>query len=274
MKKTVASLLGVFAVGMLGIGGWYVMHNQRADAEASQADARKDAAKMIPVEIVVKAPAETPDNQFIYVCGSAPNMGNWQAEAGVPLQKKPDGTWVGTVELMNGVSYAFKVNRGTWSTVERGARDEEVPNHDFVAENAKPVQVTVDAWVDHGKSTPGRQTNSGAIIVHNKFPSKQLALPRDVVVYLPPDYDTSEDRRYPVLYMQDGQNLFNEATSFNGIEWKMDETAQRLIQGNAIQPIIIVGIYNTEQRTPEFTPPNMGTGAKGEMAKARSRRRA
>jgi enterochelin esterase-like enzyme len=69
--------------------------------------------------------------------------------------------------------------------------------------------------------------------------------------------------------MQDGQNLFNEATSFNGIEWKMDETAQRLIQSNAISPMIIVGIYNTEQRTPEFTPPNMGTGAKGELAKPR-----
>ena len=112
-------------------------------------------------------------------------------------------------------------------------------------------------------------TNTGAIIVHNKFPSKQLALPRDVVVYLPPDYDTSDDHRYPVLYMQDGQNLFNEASSFNGVEWKMDETAQRLIQANAVQPMIIVGIYNTEQRTGEFTPPAMGTGVKGDLGKAR-----
>src|SRR5690242_13750987 len=103
MKKTVAGLLGVFAVGMLGIGGWYAIHNQHAEAEASQADARKDAGKIIPVQIVVKPPQDTPDNQFLYVCGSAPNMGNWQAEAGVPLEKKPDGTWAGTVEVMNGV---------------------------------------------------------------------------------------------------------------------------------------------------------------------------
>src|SRR5688572_20667899 len=194
MKKTVTGLLGVFAVGMLGIGGWYMMHNQRADAEATQAEARKDAGKMIPVQFVVKAPQETtPENQFLYICGSAPNMGNWQAESGVPLEKRPDGTWVGTVELMNGVSYAFKVNRGTWSTVERGPNDEELPNRDFVAEAGKPVEVTVETWVDHGKTIPGRQTLSGAIIVHSKFPSKQLALPRDIVVYLPPDYDSADD---------------------------------------------------------------------------------
>jgi enterochelin esterase-like enzyme len=63
------------------------------------------------------------------------------------------------------------------------------------------------------------------------------------------------------MYVQDGQNLFNEATSFNGVdEWKMDETTQRLIQARQIQPIIIVGIYNTEWRNAEFTPPGMNTG--------------
>ena len=109
---------------------------------------------MIPVEIVVKAPAETPDNQFLYICGKRPNMGNWQAEAGVPLEKRADGTWCGNIELMNGVSYAFKVNRGTWSTVKRRANDEEVANHDFIAANGKPVEVVVAAWVDHGNPRP------------------------------------------------------------------------------------------------------------------------
>jgi pullulanase len=146
-------------------------------------------------------------------------MGNWQAEPGVPLQKKPDGTWVGTVELMNGVSYAFKVNRGTWSTVRARRGDEEVPNHDFVAENAKPVQVTVDAWsitANPRRATDEQRRNHRAQQVSFEASPCRAT----VVVYLPPDYDTSEDRRYPVLYMQDGQNLFNEATSFNGIDGK------------------------------------------------------
>src|SRR5215218_6659778 len=171
---------------------------------------------------------------------------------------------------MNGVSYALKVNRGTWNTVERGPNDEEVTNHEFIAEVKKPVEENIASWVDHGKSNPGKQTNTGAIIVHSKFPSKQLNVPRDVAVYLPPDYNANEERRYPTIYMQDGQNLFNEASSFNGVEWQMDETAQRMILQNQVQPMIIVAISNTEFRNSEYTPPNMGTGdpkhaeAKGE----------
>jgi predicted alpha/beta superfamily hydrolase len=58
--------------------------------------------------------------------------------------------------------------------------------------------------------------------------------------------------------MQDGQNLFDGRTSYAGIEWKMDEAAQRLIESGQIKPAIIVGIYNSPDRTPEFTPPPTG----------------
>jgi predicted alpha/beta superfamily hydrolase len=68
--------------------------------------------------------------------------------------------------------------------------------------------------------------------------------------------------------MHDGQNLFDAATSFAGIEWKVDEAAQRLITQNAIEPVIIVGIYNTEQRTAEFTPPPPPGAQSGASASA------
>ncbi len=258
-KQTVGVLFSLFLIVMAGIGVWYFLHTSQVEAAADAQTARKDAAKMVPVQFIVKAPSDTPDNQLIYICGSAPNMGNWQAETGLPLEKKPDGKWVGTVELMNGVNYAFKVNRGTWGTVEKGANDQEVENHDVVVEANKPVEVTVSSWADHGKSVPGRITMIPGIIVHNQFPSKYLAMKRNVVVLLPPDYESAEERRYPVLYMQDGQNLFNEATSFNGIEWKMDETAHRLMQANQVSPAIIVGVFNTELRNSEYTPPGMST---------------
>jgi predicted alpha/beta superfamily hydrolase len=90
---------------------------------------------------------------------------------------------------------------------------------------------------------------------HRKFHSDALNNDRTIVVYLPPGYDESADKRYQVLYMQDGQNLFDASTSFAGIEWKVDEAAQKLIGENKIEPVIIVGIYNSEQRTQEFTPP-------------------
>ena len=84
------------------------------------------------------------------------------------------------------------------------------------------------------------------------------------MVYLPPGYVEDTGRTYPVLYMHDGQNLFDPATAFGGNEWRLDDTAEELIERGAIEPLIIVGIYNTgEQRIHEYTPttdPKLGGG--------------
>jgi predicted alpha/beta superfamily hydrolase len=97
-------------------------------------------------------------------------------------------------------------------------------------------------------------TLTGDIQAHKNFHSNVLGNDRDVLVYLPPGYDASKGRRYSVLYMQDGQNLFDGATSFiPGQEWRVDETAQRLIGAGKIEPLIIVGIYNTKDRINEYT---------------------
>ena len=102
---------------------------------------------------------------------------------------------------------------------------------------------------------------------HEQFHSEFLEQDRDVLVWLPPGYDRSpdvlrpfDDRstdvRYPVLYMHDGQNLFEPETAFNkGEHWRVGETATELIEAGRIVPLIIVGIYNTgEMRIDEYTP--------------------
>lgn len=94
---------------------------------------------------------------------------------------------------------------------------------------------------------------SGTIKKHEKF-SSQFLQSRDIIVYLPPGYDASITQRYPVLYLHDGQNLFDPATAF-GEEWKVDSTAEALIQQGQIEPLIIVGIHNVgEKRIDEYTP--------------------
>lgn len=99
-------------------------------------------------------------------------------------------------------------------------------------------------------------TLTGDIRVHKSFHSNILNNDREVLVYLPPGYDANRKERYPVLYLQDGQNLFDGATSFiPGQEWRVDETAQALIVAGKIEPLIIVGIYNTgKDRINEYTP--------------------
>jgi predicted alpha/beta superfamily hydrolase len=97
-------------------------------------------------------------------------------------------------------------------------------------------------------------TLTGDIRTHERFHSRHLEHDRTVVVYLPPSYDANAATRYPVLYLHDGQNVFDAATSFAD-EWHVDETAQALITVGDIQPIIVVGIYNTgEHRIDEYTP--------------------
>ena len=91
---------------------------------------------------------------------------------------------------------------------------------------------------------------------HPGFESEFLSEPRDLVVYLPPGYDEEPERRYPVLYLHDGQNLFEGATAFvPGQDWKVNETAETCIAHGLVEPLIIVGIYNTgSHRIDEYTP--------------------
>ena len=78
---------------------------------------------------------------------------------------------------------------------------------------------------------------------------------RMVRVWLPPDYDARGKVRYPVLYLNDGQNLFDPARAFAGVSWQVGETAARLIAERKIGPLIIVGIDNTgENRIREYIP--------------------
>jgi predicted alpha/beta superfamily hydrolase len=107
---------------------------------------------------------------------------------------------------------------------------------------------------------------------HQGFRSRFLRNQRDLVVYLPPGYEEQPEQRFPVLYLHDGQNLFDGATSFiPGMDWHVGQTADRCIQEKTIQPLIIVGIYNAgKARVQEYTPtqvPRLGGGRADRFAK-------
>ena len=92
--------------------------------------------------------------------------------------------------------------------------------------------------------------------LHRAFESRYLPDARDLIVYLPPGYDQHPVRSYPVLYMHDGQNLFDGRTSFiPGRTWMVREQADAAILAGEVEPLIIVGIYNTgDRRLAEYTP--------------------
>lgn len=92
----------------------------------------------------------------------------------------------------------------------------------------------------------------GRVVVHDAFPSRHVA-PRRVVVWLPAGYDGS-DERYAVLYMHDGQNLFDPATSMGGEPWAVDRHLDALARAHRARPTIVVGVWNTDQRSREYAP--------------------
>ncbi|HTQ96353.1 MAG TPA: alpha/beta hydrolase-fold protein [Candidatus Acidoferrum sp.] len=114
--------------------------------------------------------------------------------------------------------------------------------------------------------------SSPNLVKHERFPSRFLRNQRDLIVYLPPGYDAQPDRHFPVLFLHDGQNLFDGSTSFiPGMDWHVGQTADQWIQEGRVEPLIIVGIYNAgKQRIGEYTPtraPKLGGGRANRYAK-------
>jgi enterochelin esterase-like enzyme len=113
--------------------------------------------------------------------------------------------------------------------------------------------------------------SSGELRKHEQFRSRFLRNQRDLIVYTPPGYRDQPARHFPVLYLQDGQNLFDGATSFiPGQDWHVGQTADHCIQSGTVEPLVIVGIYNTKARIREYTPtrvPKLGGGRADRYAK-------
>ncbi len=113
--------------------------------------------------------------------------------------------------------------------------------------------------VDQNSTTPGFIRGglaTGDLRIH-EFRSRIFRNSRFLRIWLPQDYDEASNAglRYPVLYLNDGQNLFESSTAFGGVEWQVDETADRLIRDGVVPPMIIVGIDNTgKNRIREYMP--------------------
>ena len=116
---------------------------------------------------------------------------------------------------------------------------------------------TAQVAKDSAQGAPTANSSvTGDLRIH-EFTSDIFRNTRTLRVWLPPRYGAAENeqRRYPVLYLNDGQNLFDNSTSFTGVEWGVDETADRLIRQEAIPPLIIVGIDNAQnERMKEYLP--------------------
>lgn len=82
----------------------------------------------------------------------------------------------------------------------------------------------------------------------------QILGEREILVYLPPGYSPADNWRYPLALLQDGQNIFDAQSSVFGVEWGVDEAAERLIADQKMKPTVLVAVYNSDNRIAEYTP--------------------
>lgn len=201
----------------------------------------------------VRAPAAT-DSTRIFVTGDHELLGDWNPRAVELHRENSSELFKRSIKLPKQTSVEFKFTRGSWDT-ERLLDDGEIPANSHLSLNSDTTfSLTINRWRDQGIKFKGQIT--GDVRYHRglSWPGIQA---RDVIVWLPPDYAIGHER-YATLYMHDGQNIFDPATSYLGFDWRADEVADSLIRAQKMEPIIIVGIYNTTDRTADYSDTQTG----------------
>jgi predicted alpha/beta superfamily hydrolase len=209
---------------------------------------------------VTSIPNNTPAGSTIYAVGT---FNNWApADPTKKLSLNSDGSYSIVLTPPAG-QVKMKFTRGSWATVEGDANGNFLPDRVFNYTGA-PTTLTLSilSWEDQGSGTGGGSTAASNVqLLDDNFYIPQLNRTRRIWLYLPPDYYTTT-KHYPVLYMHDAQNLFDEATSFSG-EWEVDETLNQLHQSGNFG-CIVVGIENGgAYRLDEYSPwvnPSYGGG--------------
>lgn len=203
-------------------------------------------------------PAYSP-NDAIYLAGA---FNNWNPESKeYMLQKDISGGQSLSIPAPKG-RYEFKITRGSWSKVEVDEKGKDLPNRTVEISSDTNIYITVANWKDHFMVEERKSTaNKRVKIISDDFYMPQLGRHRRIWIYLPKNYGHSQ-KRYPVVYMHDGQNLFDDITSFSG-EWGVDEAMDTL--GNIHRESIVVGIDNGgDKRLNEYCPYDMEKYGKGE----------
>lgn len=200
---------------------------------------------------VTSVPKNTPENATIYLASS---INNWNPnDENYKLNKDEKGNFSITISNfpIGQKTLEYKFTQGSWDMAEADKEGKSIENRKI--ELSKSIQNIENQIVSWALSQEKNHTISGNVkILSDKFEIPQLNTTRKIWIYLPPSYATSK-KKYPVIYMEDGQNLFDEATSSYG-EWKIDETMENLAKQGKTETIV-VGIDNGgSERLNEYSP--------------------
>ena len=204
---------------------------------------------------ITGVPPTTPPADTLYVAGS---FNSWNPHhPRYALRRNADGTYQITLPPTPGAA-EYKFTRGSWAGVEVDEKNQQIANRKADLTGTREIAHRVLAWDDQRGAAAGPKVSTASPqvrVLAASFVMPQLGRRRRVWVYLPADYAKNPARRYPVLYLHDGQNVFDSATSFGG-EWGVDETLDRLrAAGQDATGAIVVAVDNgNEFRSDEYIP--------------------
>lgn len=155
--------------------------------------------------------------------------------------------------LQKGIMAEFKCTLGSWQRVEVAANGSNIENRSFKVGNDTVIDISIAAWSHQFAQPSKRHTASIQVaVLDSAYPIKTLNRSRMIRIYLPPDYRKTI-RRYPVLYLCDGQNVFDEFTSSYG-EWKVDETLDSFYRATGKSMIVVAVDHGDKYRLTEYNP--------------------
>ncbi len=205
---------------------------------------------------LTSVPADTPPGATIHAAG---NFNGWDpGDAAYVFEEADDGAYELTFDPAPG-TLEFKFTRGSWDTVEGNASGGYLPNR-TLAYDGEPLEVALEILSWEG-ATGNSTATANVTVLSEDFYMPQLDRYRRISVYLPPDYGQTEEA-YPVLYMQDGQNVFDDATAAFG-EWEVDESLNSLYEAGGRGVIVVAIDHGGTARLDEYSPwthPQYGGG--------------
>lgn len=198
---------------------------------------------LFAVELIVNVPAQTPGNDLIYFTGNIPGRCHWEPKC-IPLQKIGNHSYRVDITILK-PGTEFKITRGSWDSEATTSQGVVLPNF-VVPTNTSRLVINIANWKD--KNIWGVK---GHLRVFPNFYSPQLNNTRALYIWVPSEYYSST-RSFPVIYMHDGQNLFDPKSSAFGNEWGVDEALESFFK-NKGHSAIVIGIENTSNRNDEYT---------------------
>ena len=191
----------------------------------------------------------------LYLTGNLPELGPWQPDK---LAMTGDGRErVAQVNAPSGTEFEYKFTLGSWDREATGADGAVPPNNQLLIDGDVEASHEIAGFKKDPKEYFADWEGSGVkgqLVYWTDVPSAHLGPTRHIEVWLPPGYDNEASTRYPVLYMHDGQNLFDPRIANTGTDWGVDEAVVQLVEDGVIPPIIVVGAWSTAERGPEYSP--------------------